>query len=163
MSFIHSTKYRFYIQRYPEGTTKYNVLDIEESFDCHYKAMGNNAQPAVKNFYEEKFAEQNGSKIWLPQSPSDVAFDTSELTLELLFKSNRDYEVLHNEQRFLDYITARRFEYHDTFRPDRYWQLTFVSAPETKGEILYGGQQYRWVAFKLKNWGGKYYTTSQIK
>lgn len=162
MAYQHSTPYRFYIQRYAQGDTKFPQVDIEEYFNCHYKAMGNNNQTAVKNFYEEKFAELSGSRLWLPHNPEYLAFDTSELTLELLFKSNKNYEVLEDEKRFLEYITGKRFEYHDTFRPNRYWQLTFVTAPETKGEVLYGGQQYRWVAYKLKNWGGKYYTESQI-
>lgn len=156
-------QYKFYIQRYKEGDTSYPLVEIESYFNCHYQSMTGNNQTNVKNFYEENFAEKSGSRLWLPSDPEDIAFDTSELTLNLLFESNEDYEVLEDEKRFLDYITAKRFEYHDTFRPDRYWQLTFVSAPETKEEILYGGRQYRLVAFKLKNWGGKYYTTSQIK
>lgn len=162
MAFQHSTPYRFYIQRYPEGLQVFQPVDIEESFNCHYKAMTDNGQTAVKNFYEEEYAEKSGSRIWLPKNSSDIAFKSSELTLELLFKSNKNYEVLEDEQHFLNYITGKRFEYHDTFRPNRYWQLTFVSAPETKGELLYGGQQYRWVAYKLKNWGGKYYNESQL-
>lgn len=157
-------KYEFYIQRYPDSkSTSYPVINIESFFNAHYKAMTKNEQPAVKNFYEEDFAEKSGSKIWLPDNTEDLAFSTSELTLELLFKSNANYEVLNDEKKFLDYITGKKFEYHDTFRPNRYWQLTLVAAPETKGEILYGGHQYRWVAYKLKNWGGKYYTTSQLK
>lgn len=163
MAFEHSTPYRFYIQRYPEGLTKFPVVDIEEMFNCHYKAMTANNQTEVRNFYEEEYAEKSGSRIWLPSANDEIAFKTSDLTLELLFKSNRNYEVLEDEKCFLDYITAKRFEYHDTFRPNRYWQLTFVAAPETAEEILYGDRQYRLVSFKLKNWGGKYYTESQIK
>lgn len=155
-------QYKFYIQKYKEGDTTYPVVDIEDYFNCRYQSMTGNNQTAVTNFYEEKFAEKSGSKLWLPENSEDIAFDTSELTLTLLFESNEDYEVLEDEKRFLAYVTAKRFEYHDTFRPDRYWQLTFLSAPETKEEILYGGHQYRLVAFKMKNWGGKYYTTSQI-
>lgn len=160
---VHSHPlYRFYLQRYPEGDTTYPVIDIEAFFNCYYQSMTNNGQTAVKNYYEESWVEHNGSRLWLPKTSDDIAFDTSELTLSLLFKSNENYEVLSDEKRFLEYITAKRFEYHDTFRPNRYWQLTFVAAPETKQEILYGNRQYRLVSFNLKNWGGKYYTSSQL-
>lgn len=152
-------QYKFYIQRYPEGGKVFPVVDIEAYFHCRYQSMTGNSQTAVTNFYEEKFPELSGSRLYLPE---DIAFDTSDLTLNLLFESNEDYEVLEDERKFLAYITAKRIEYHDTFRPDRYWQLTFVAAPETKEEILYGNRQYRLVAFKLKNWGGKYYETSQL-
>lgn len=152
-------KYHFYIQRYPEGTTKFNAVDIESYFSCLYVRLEGANLPEVKNVYEEEFPEKSGSNIWLPD---EVAYKSSDLTLELLFKSNVDYQVLQDEKSFLDYITGKKFEYHDTFRPNRYWQLTFTSTPELKSEKIHGDQQYRHVAFKLRNWGGKYYTTSQI-
>lgn len=158
--FKHGSIYRFYIQRYSEGATKFPLIDIEEYFNCHYVACSNNNQTKVQNYYEETFSEKNGSNLWLDDNPT---FAASDITLELLFKSNKDYEVLKDEQKFLDYITNKKFEYHDTFRPDRFWQLAFIDAPEKKGEILYGNQQYRHVAFKMRNWGGKYYKESQIK
>lgn len=158
---IHSTQYRFYLQRYDVNGLKGPLIDIEEEFNCLYQSMSGNGQSAVKNHYEEDYAELSGVRIWLPKS-EDISFSASDLTLCLLFKSDKDYKVLEDEQRFLDYITAKKFEYHDTFRPNRYWQLTLVGEPNTKSEILYGGQQYRLVEFPLYNWGGKYYTTSQL-
>lgn len=155
----NSTKYRFYIQAYDDTQPR----DIETYFNCHYQAMTGNNQTSVKTYYEEDYAEHHGTRLWLPKNPEDIAFSASDITLCLLFKSNKDYEVLEDEKRFLAYITGKRFEYHDTFRPNRYWQLTFVSEPETKGEILYGNRQYRWVGFKMRNWGGTFYTHSQIK
>lgn len=152
--------YNFYIQKYPQGTTKFPLINIEEYFNCHYVRCSNNNQTKVQNSYEEIFVEKSGANIWLADEP---AFAPSDITLELLFKSNKDYEVLEDEQKFIDYITNNKFEYHDTFRPNRFWQLTFIEAPDTKGEILYGGQQYRHVAFKMRNWGGKFYKESQIK
>lgn len=157
----HSTKYRFYIQRYDLNGMKGPVVDIESEFNCLYQSMTGNNQKAVKNVYEEDFAEASGVNILLPET-SDIAYQASDMSLCLLFKSNEDYKVLEDEERFLEYITAQKFEYHDTFRPNRYWQLTFISEPNTKGEILHGGQQYRWVEFPMRNWGGGYYKTSQL-
>lgn len=161
MSYKHHTKYRFYIQKYTQGTTTFPQVDLEEYFNCYYKSFSGNKQTKAKNVYEENYAERSGSRLWTP-AVEDIAYDTSDVTLELVWKSNEDYAVLEDEQAFFDYVTAQKLEYHDTFRPDRYWQLCLIEAPEVSQELLHGGLQYRVVKYKFKNFGGKYYTTSQI-
>ena len=161
MSYNHHTKYRFYIKKYPQGSTTFPQVDLEEYFDCYYKSFSGNQQTKAKNVYEESYAEHNGSRIWTPDV-ADIAYDTSDITLTLVWKSNADYAVLDGEDKFFQYVTAQKIEYHDTFRPNRYWQLCLIEAPELSQELLHGGQQYRVVKYKFKNFGGKYYKTSQI-
>jgi hypothetical protein len=161
MSYKHHTKYRFYIHKYPQGSTTFPVIDLEEHFNCYYKSFSGNKPTKAMNVYEEKFAEKSGSNLWVP-SVDDIAYDTSDITLTLVWKSNAEYAVLEDEQAFFDYVTAQKIEYHDTFRPDRYWQLCLIDAPEVSDEILHGKQQYRVVKYKFRNFGGKFYPTSQI-
>ena len=161
MSYKHHTKYRFYIQKYPQGDTTFPMLDLEEHFNCYYKSFSGNKPTKVVNVYEEKFAEKSGSNLWVPDV-ADIAYDTSDITLTLVWKSNEEYAVLEDEQAFFYYVTAQKLEYHDTFRPDRYWQLCLIDAPDDGEELLHGGLQYRVVKYKFRNFGGKFYPTSQI-
>lgn len=158
---IHSTQYRFYLQKYPQknpngivdSTITFPKVDIEEHFKCYYVAFGGSNIPAIKNIYEEDFAERDGVRIWTPDK-SELAVSASDITLELLWKSNKQYEVLENERAFYDYVAGQKLEYSDTFR-NLHWQLVLKDSPDTKGEKLYGGQQYRWVSYKFRNFGGK--------
>lgn len=161
MARTHHTKYRFYIQKYTQNGVTFPAIDIEERFGCFYKSFTGNKPTKVQNIYEETFTEHSGSRLWIPE-PSELAYAPSDVILELYWLSNEDYKVLESEQEFFDYVTGQKIEYHDTFRPNRYWQLCLIEAPDDATELLYGKQQYRGVKYKFRNFGGKYFTTSQI-
>lgn len=159
MAWNHHTPYRFYIQLYPQNGVKQPVWDVEESFACRYVKMTNNAPTDVKNTYSEDFPEADGSRIWLPPQ---LTYKSSEITLYLRWRSEECGNVLLAERIFREAITGQKLEWHDTFRPNRYWQLVLEKAPEFQTEILNRDKQYIIVAYKFTNFGGKCYDKSQL-
>lgn len=162
MAWTHPTKYRHYIRKYPQGSNTFSEIDIEETFRCRFQKMTNACQTDVKNIYEEDYSEQNGSRIWVP-SVEDLAYKTSEISLYLRWRSDECGDVQEWSDKFFNYVTGQKLEYHDTLRPNRYWQLVFEKAPDVQTEILNNSPQYLIVKYTFKNWGGKFYSTSQIK
>lgn len=157
----HHTPFRFYLQKYPQDGTTFPVIDIEAQFKCRYVSLENAVLPAVKNTYMEDFAERGGRKVWTPK-PNKLAYDTSELALTLRWRSDECGDVQKCSDDLINYITGQKIEYHDTFRPDKYWQLIMTAAPAIKAEQLHGALQFRYMQLKLTNWAGKSYTESQI-
>lgn len=162
MAWTHPTKYRFYLRKYPQGDVTFSEIDIEETFKCRFQKMTNAAPTDIKNIYEEDFAEQDGSRIWVPGT-EDLAHKTSEISLYLRWRSDECDNVQEWSDKFYNYIAGQRVEYHDTFRPNRYFQLLMEKAPEVQTEILYSEPHYLIVKYTFKNWGGKIYSTTQIK
>lgn len=155
----HPTQFRHYLQKYPQGNTTFEEIDIEETFKCRYVSLKNTQNPSVKSVYTEDYAEHGGQKVWSDENP---IYNASELTLTLRWRSDECGDVQEWSEKFIEYITAKKFQYHDTFRPDKYWQFIFKDAPNIESERLYGTQQYRYVSFKLNNFGGKPSKTSQL-
>ena len=157
----HHTHYRFYMQRYEDGysTTPYEVVDIEERFQCRYVSLENGTSPALKSVYTEDFAEHDGLRVYTDDDPK---FKSSEVTLTLRWRSEECGNVQTSMQFFVNYITGKKIEYHDTFRRNKYWQLIFDGSPEIVAEKLYGNSQYRFVRFKFTNFGGRPYTESHL-
>lgn len=160
----HPTDFRHYIQKYSEKSPSgekinYPQIDLEEYFKCRYVSLENAETPSVKSVYTEDFAEHEGSRIYT--SP-DVAHNASELTLTLRWRSDECEDVQEWSEKFTDYVSGKKIEYHDSFRPGLYWQLIFKDSPTVKAEKLFGAVQYRFVSYKFYNFGGKPYKTSQL-
>lgn len=155
----HPTQFRHYLQKYPQGDVQFPQVDIEELFKCRYVSLKNAQNPSIKSVYTEDFAERGGQKVW---SGEDPIYNASELTLKLRWRSEECGDVQEWSEKFIEYISGRKFEYHDSFRPNKYWQFIFKSEPSIDAERLYGGHQYRYVSFKLNNFGGKPAETSQL-
>lgn len=160
-NFVHKTPYRFYIQKYPDGETQFPVVDIEELFKCRFVSMTNTGGSKVKNTYAESFAEADGDNLWIPSSDG-IAYDASDITLTLRWRSDECDDVMEWSEKFIAYISGRKFEWHDTFRPGRYIQFTFTEEPSVKDERLYGSLKYRFIEFKLRNFGGRFYKNSKF-
>lgn len=162
MSWQHATKFRFYIQKYSQGTTTFPITDIEESFKCRYVKMVGMGHTDVKNTYSENFAEANGLRMFTPPV-ADIAYDKSEISLYLRWRSDECGDVHEWANKFFDYVTAQKLEWHDTFRSNGYWQLILEKAPEIKTETLIHKPNYLIVSYKFTNFGGGPYKTSQVK
>lgn len=162
MAWTHATKYRFYAQKYPSSDEEEtDLIDIEEEFKCRYVKMTGNTQTDVKNVYTEDFAEMNGKKTWCPDV-EDIAYNSSEISLYLRWRSDECGDVLEWSDKFFEYATGQKIEYHDTFRPNRYWQLVMTKAPEVQTELLNQEPKYLIIKYTFTNFGGKYYKQSQI-
>lgn len=159
MAWTHPTEYRHYIQLYPRNGKDYAETDLEMAFQCRYVSLENAVTPSAKSVYAEDYAEHDGQRVYA--SP-DVVHNASELTLTLRWRSDECGDVQEWSQRFIDYALGRKFQYHDSLRPDKYWQFVFKDAPTVKAERLYGDLQYRFLSFKLSNFGGKPYKESQL-
>lgn len=159
MAWSHHTKYRHYIRLYPQGSTTHDEIDIEEYFKCRYVSLENADNPSIKSVYSEDYAEHDGQRVY---SSPDIAYNASELTLTLRWRSEECGDVQEWSEKFIEYITGKNLEYHDTFRPNKFWQLIFKDSPSIKAERLYGNQQYRFISFKMSNFGGRPYKQSQL-
>lgn len=157
----HHTPYRFYIQKYPQGTTTFNTVDIEEYFKCRYVKMTGNGHSDVKNIYAEDFSEMDGQKVWIPPL-SALSYKTSEISLYLRWRSDECGDVQEWSDKFFEYVTGQKLEWHDSFRPDRYWQLLLEKAPSIETEILSRKPNYLIVKYTFTNFGGKFYKESQL-
>lgn len=161
----HKTDFRHYIQKYSEKsasgeTISFSQIDLEEYFKCRYVSLENADTPSVKSVYTEDFAEHDGQRVWSSDNP---VYNASELTLTLRWRSDECEDVQEWSGKFAEYVAGKKFEYRDTFRPDKYWQFIFKDSPVVKAEKLFGNLQYRFVSYKLSNFGGKPYKTSQIQ
>lgn len=159
MSWTHPTQYRHYLRLYPQNGTTSAEVDVEEEFKCRYVSLENAVNPTVKSVYVESYADHDGDRVW---TATDVLYNSSELTLTLRWRQDECEDVQEWSEKFIKYITGKKFEYHDTFRPDKYWQFIFKDTPTVNAERLYGSQQYRYLSFKLSNFGGKPKETSQL-
>ena len=159
MAWTHPTKYRHYIRLYPRQGETTTLIDIEEHFKCRYVSLENAETPTLKSVYTEDYANHNGQRVFSDEEPS---YSSSELTLTLRWRSEECEDVQEWSRRFQQFIAGRKFEYHDTFRPRKYWQVIFKDSPKVEAERLYGNSQYRFISFKLSNFGGFPYQTSQL-
>lgn len=159
--FVHPTQYRFYLQKYPQGDTTFDVEDVEQLFKCRYVKMVGNTHTDAKNIYAEDYAEANGSRVWTPAA-DDVVYKSSEISLYLRWRSDECESVLDWSDKFFEYVSGQKLEWHDTFRPDRYLQLVLEKAPEIQTEILNCKPNYLIVKYIFNNFGGKIYRESQL-
>lgn len=157
----HHTPYRFFLQKYPQEDSHFNMLDVEETFKCRYVKMTNNAPTDVKNIYTEDFCEMDGSKVWIPY-PTDLTYKSSEISLYLRWRSDECGDVHEWSQKFFDYVSGQKIEWHDTFRPNRFWQLILEKAPSVETEILSSNPKYLIMKYTFNNFGGQYYRISKF-
>lgn len=160
--FVHPTKFRHYLRKFSQGETSFPEIDIEETFKCRFQKMTGLIHTDVKNIYTEDFAEQSGLRIFIPEK-DDLAYSASEISINLRWRSDECDSVQEWSDRFFNYVSGQKIEYHDTFRPNRYVQLILEKAPDVETEMLYSNPQYLIVKYTFKNWGGKIYSESQIK
>lgn len=160
MSWQHHTPYRFKIQKYKQGTTNFSQIDIEEQFKCRFQKMTGVAPTGVKNTYSEDFSEVSGKKVWVP-APDDLAFESSEMSLYLRWRSDECGDVHQCADDFFNYVVGQKLEWYDTFRK-RYLQLILEKAPSIETEILNRKPNYLIVKYVFTNFGGKPDTESQL-
>lgn len=151
--------YKFYIQKYPQGTQTFAKVNLEATYNCTYKQFKDIVfNGDIKNTYTESFAERDGDDVYIPEV-KDLCFKSYECKLELLFdKSTCQADV----QRFYEDIRGQRIEYSDTFR-NRYVTLLLTKQPKIDQEILYGNRTYMLVSFTFSNIVGRSFLSSQIK
>ena len=158
----HHTSFRFYIQKYPQEGVTFSPIDIEEQFKCRYVSLEGAKPTKVKNIYKEDYLERSGKRIYVPK-PAKLTYDTSDLLLTLRWRSDECGNVQTWSDSFFDYITGQKLEYHDTFRPDKYWQVLMEESPVIKASQLYGSPQFIFIQYKLANWSGTSFKESQLK
>lgn len=157
--YVHPTPYRFYIQRYPDndGTT-YLLTDIEAKYNCRYmKFDGLSTTGAVKNVYQEDYAEMSGARIHIP-APKDITYSTYDCTLSLRFKGAQARANATNFAR--DHI-GRKIEWRDTFR-NVCATLLMTKAPTVQYERLIG-DPYIVMDYTFTNTLGYIYASPQLK
>lgn len=160
MSWNHATPYRFKIQKYKQGSTTFEQIDIEEQFKCRFQKMTGVSPTGVKNTYSEDFSEVSGKKVWTP-APSDLAFEASEVTLYLRWRSDECDDVHQYADNFYNYVVGQKLEWYDSFRK-RYLQLILEKAPSVETEILDRNPQYLIMKYVFTNFGGRPTTTSKL-
>ncbi len=152
-------KYTHYIQKYPQGTTKFSKVDLETTYNCLYKQFKDFFFDGdCKDIYTEDYAEQSGDRIYIPEV-SDLTFSSYECTLELLFKKSTCQADV---RKFYEYIRGQKIEYSDNFR-NRYVTLVLIKQPKIGQEVLYGDSPYMLVQFTFSNIKGQTFNASQIK
>lgn len=161
MDWQHPTKYRHYIQKFPQGNTSFEKIDLEEAFKCRFQKLTNAVQTDVKNIYTEDFAEHSGVKVFTPPV-SDLAYNASEIVLCLRWRTEECGDVIYWSDKFFDYITGQKFQYNDTLTPNRYWQLIMEKAPSIETKLPNGDPRYLIMKYTLRNWAGKFFTESQL-
>lgn len=156
-TFVHPTAYRFYAQRYPNGSTTYPKKDIEQTYNCRYMRFENlEVDGDIGNAYVETFAEKSGDNVYIPPK-SDLAHKSYDCKLKLLFKGDN---VQNNVRQFADDWMGVKMEYSDTFR-NRFATLLMTKAPNIVSQRLYG-QKYAEVEITLSNIDGVTYSSSQL-
>lgn len=152
--------YHFYIQKYPQGSSTFQKVDLEQTYKCRYKQFKDFAFSGdVKNVYTEDFSEKSGaSKIWIPKK-EDLAFQSYDCTLELLFDKQT---CLEDVRKFDDEIRGCKIEYSDDFR-SKFVTLVMTKQPQIQQEVLHGNRKYMLVSFIFTNILGKTFEQSQIK
>lgn len=152
-------RYKFYIQKYPQGKTTFPVQDIEASWNCTYKQFKDFFYNGdIKNTYTEDFVEKDGLNVYIP-APEELTHSSYDCTLGLLFNKATAQE---DARAFYNDIAGQKVEYHDTFR-NRYVTLLLTKQPKIEQEVLYGNRPYMLVSFTFTNIDGITYDKSQIR
>lgn len=159
---IQPIKHKFYIQKHPIYGESFGEQELFEKFNAWYVSFEGLLESGdIMNIATEEFAESPRLRLYIPKQ-SEIAHKSTDVTLTLLWKSDKDFTVQDEEQSFYEYIKGTLLEYHDTFRRGRYWELILIKAPKLVAERLYEGNQYREVSYIFKNIYGHYFTESQI-
>ncbi len=154
----HKTQFRFYIQPYSVGETKYPRKDIETEYSCDYMRFSDfDIKGDVKNIYEEDFAEKSGKRVFIPPKPK-ITYSAYECKLKLFFKGT---SAKANADRFEDDMLGTKIEWFDTFR-GKYATLLMKKKKNIEIERLYGNQQYVVAEYTFENIEGQVFDTSQI-
>lgn len=157
-TFVHPTAYRFYAQRYPNGTTTYPKKDIEQTYNCRYMKFSNLVPDGdCKNSYSEDYAERSGERVYIPPK-SDLAFKSYECKLKLMFKGT---DALANAKQFQDDMRGIKVEYSDTFR-NVYATLLMTKSMNIESERLYGSQQFVVAEYTFNNIDGVTYDSTRL-
>lgn len=103
---------RFYIHRVKDGVLKNLEVDFE---GLRYKEAKNVNSVASAKVYTEEFAEEDGSVVFLPDTP---VVKQGEFTLVLYFiAEDGDYaRALGVYESFMDFVFGHEVVYYDTFR-----------------------------------------------
>ena len=158
MAWTHSTKYRHYVQKYKQGSTSFQKIDIEQQFQCRFVEMtGTNAYSA-KNYYSEDYNDHDGVRIWVGDTP---VYKGGDISITLRWRSDECGDVIAKSDAFFEYISGKKLEYSDTFR-NKYLELICIAEPTIKAENLKSAVKYRFITYKFTNFGGKPFTTSQL-
>lgn len=153
-----SNGYKFYIQKYPQGSTTFAQEDIEATYNCVYKQFKDFAfDGEISNVYTESFTEHSGVRTYIP-SKEDLAFKEYDCKLQLLFKKATCQADV---RRFYEAYRGQQCEYHDTFR-NRFCTLLMTKQPTISQEKLYSDTPYQLIEFTFTNIHGTTFTTSQI-
>lgn len=149
---------KFYMQKYPQGTTTFAQEDIETKYNCIYKQFTDLVFDGdIQNAYVETFSEHSGVRTYIPD-PEDLALKEYECKLQLLFNRKTcqtDSETFYKAYR------GQLCEYHDTFR-NKYATLLMIKRPTVQQEKLYSNTPYQLVEFTFTNVKGTTFTASQI-
>lgn len=149
---------KFYMQKYPQGTTTFEQEDIEVKYKCIYKQFKDLAFDGdIQNIYTETYVEHNGTRTYIPD-PDDLAFSEYECKLQMLF--NRA-SCQTDSERFYKAYRGQLCEYSDTFR-NKYATLLMIKRPTVQQERLYSETPYQLVEFTFTNVKGTTFSTSQI-
>lgn len=156
MAFVHPTKYRFYLQKYPKDNNMSPLVDIEEEYDCRYMSFsGLLFDGDIQNVYTESFAEQSGDNVWVPEQ-EELACKSKECTLKLRFK---DGDVESRARKFYEDFRGVKAEYGDTFR-NRFVSLILIKEPKIEYEHKAEETSYLVVSYTFLNFLGYSYKNS---
>lgn len=156
--YSHPTKYRFYAQRWPDSSTTYPKVDIEQEYNARFMRFTDfELDGNVGNVYTESFAEKSGVSAYIPPK-SDLAHQSYDCRLKLLFKGS---DVQANVRRFTEDWTGVKLQYYDTFRC-RYAVMMMTKTPSIVSQRLYSSQQFAEVEFTFSNIEGKTFSESQL-
>lgn len=156
MAFVHPTKYRFYMQKYPDGNQMSPLVDVEEQYDCRYMRFdGTLFDGDIQNVYTESFAERSGDNVWTPKQ-GELACKSKECTLKLRF---RDGDVESRARKFYEDFRGVKVEYGDTFRK-RFVSLILIKEPKIEFERITEESSYLVVSYTFLNFLGRSYTKS---
>mgnify|MGYP003445799806 FL=1 len=126
--------YKFYIQKYPQGSTTFSKVDMESTFGCIYRSLTKSQDRTIKNIYTEDFPESSKARVYVP-APSELAYENNTCVLSVLFHAA---DALSRAETLRDYIGGQKLEFSDNFR-NRYIQL-LPQKYEVSQEILYKGR-----------------------
>lgn len=157
-NYIHPTKYRHYIQKFPQCETTFQKIDIEEQFECRFVEMSGADAMSVKNVYTEDYNDHDGSRTWVGDTP---VYKGGDVSITLRWRSDECGDVMAKSDAFFEYISGKKLEYSDTFR-GKYFKLMCIAEPTVKAENLKSAVKYRFITYKFINFGGKPYKSSQI-
>lgn len=160
MSWVHHSGYRFYIQKYPQGSVSFQRIDVEEKFQCRFMKMDGVVESAVKNVYTEDYAEIDGVRVHAPL-PNKLRYSSSDIILKLRWRSDECADVLAAADEFFKYVTGQKLEWYDTFR-GRYLELILTDSPTVEYQKLNSPVKYLVMSYKFKNFAGKIFKQNQL-